>query len=832
MPHRWPEDDDIASHIERLKSSDGSQQVFAAKELAQTLGPGDTEALPALRTVMAQTRTLDRSRLFRNAASAVVSVGTEEGIEILATNFKHPKSSLGATRVVVKAAADLPTREVPQFVIEGLDHDYKEIRATAASTIGAIVGQSSSAINDHRHQEPSPKPERVRERLLEIVQDPGEHWSVREGAAQGLIQLGDDRASEGLRRVVDATSGPVYPPDAAVIALGELGDSRDVDRLTELLEDDQGKQRAAAEALGKLGTDDAVESLLAFTNRSILGDDGNVGRKLAEQTVEALGMYEDPRVYETLLEVAQQCDNKWVLVEVSRALGRVGDERAIPGLEEIVTNPPGANWVAGGPASLRAAERALASLRFDDGPETAIECVDSYSSRHYEEQLIEHVVEQAAEDGSLALIWQLLDRDIRSGTAGDLFHETLSVRDAFTWDDIAEFTLYCLDQKVEHSYSIAYRRFHRTLLDGPGRPVLDRLLNERRRETKAVLLDWLTSASPQSDVHLDLLAVIGPDEDVIRVLRKEIREERPEHAAMALQTLDEIDADGTTALAWELLEEEEQAPPVETAAIDVLLGDYEGDLPDYLMNRFRIVDDPDHVGSLADRLLTVADRDVTEDETTVGETDPSSIYDLIFEKVADASFYAAMKTAYDGYEVRQPADAEDDPRRLPAHLHKLDHDRFVEDFRSLVRTGESAGLRADALQTLRIFGEDLPDIIADALEDANPTVRLMAARMFLQDGDDRAIPTLAALVADLVIPLPRRLEAVRLLGGFGTEAAADALGKAVQSLPESLPVTRVHSKAIEVLAGMDSPAAENRLDSLARQNEDCAQVIQQVRKRQ
>lgn len=826
MPHRWPENDDIASHIERLNSSDVNQQVFAVKELAETLGPDDTEALPALRTVMAQTRTRPRSRRFRKAASAVGHVGTEEGIEILAANYRHPKSSTGATRVVVEAAADLPTRAVPQYVIDALDHEDNAVRAAAAQTIGTIVGSSASATDDQLDKEPWPDPADVREGLLEIVRDTDVHWSVRDSAAQGLIELGDERTADGLRGVVDATSGSAYVPDAAIFALGELGDDRDVDRLTSLLEDEQGDYREpAAEALGRLGTEAAAESLPDFTERSILGDEETVGRFLGRRTVEALGMYDGPEVYETLLEVARQSDNKYVLNNAAEGLLRIGDDRAIPALETAVTNPP---------AGTTAAARALASLRVEADPATAIECLDRYSSIDYEEHLVEPVVEQGANDGTLELIWQLLDRDIRQGTAADLFQETLARHDAFTWDDIAEFTLYCLKHVDELGWASAYRQCHSTLLDGPGRTVLDRLLDERRRETKAILLEWLTMSSVSyiKDVHLDLLAVIGPDEDVIRILRQEVRDGRPEYAAMALQTLDEIDADGTAAFARELLAEDEQPPTVETAAIDVLLGNADGNLPDYLLDRFRTADDPDHVGSLAERLLMVAGRGDSGGDLSGGEIDPGTVYALLVEKFADASFYAAIQTMYGGYDVRRPADARDDPRRLPAHLYELDHDRCVEDLRSLVRTGEAAGLRADALQTLRVFDADSAAVIAAALEDANPTVRLMAARMCLQDGDDRAIPTLAAMVADLDVPLPRRLEAIRLLGAFDTVEAAEAIIEALQSLPDSIPVTRVHSKAIAVLARMNSPAAENRLDSLARQSTEYARLVRRVRKRQ
>jgi HEAT repeat protein len=108
--------------------------------------------------------------------------------------------------------------------------------------------------------------------------------SARLNAAEALGKIGNERAVEALIKAVEDDPDDVVQW-IAIEALGKIGDTRAVEPLIEALEKwDMTKRMAAAEALGKIGDTRAVEPLI-----KVLSDSNQDVRKSAVGALEKLG---------------------------------------------------------------------------------------------------------------------------------------------------------------------------------------------------------------------------------------------------------------------------------------------------------------------------------------------------------------------------------------------------------------------------------------------------------------------------------------------------------------------------------------------------------------
>ena len=114
--------------------------------------------------------------------------------------------------------------------------------------------------------------------------------SARLNAAEALGKIGNERAVEALIKAVENDPDDVVQW-FAIEALGKIGDTRAVEPLIEALKKwDMTKRMAAAEALGKIGDTRAIEPLIKVLSDSYVDRLDVAGeRKSAAEALEKLG---------------------------------------------------------------------------------------------------------------------------------------------------------------------------------------------------------------------------------------------------------------------------------------------------------------------------------------------------------------------------------------------------------------------------------------------------------------------------------------------------------------------------------------------------------------
>jgi HEAT repeat protein len=181
-------------------------------------------------------------------------------------------------------------------------------------------------------------------------------------AALALGQIGGEAAVEALIEALQDRRAIVRV--AAATALQELNDKRAIDPLRKLAKTDKspGVRRAAVGALAEIEADDAVEVLI-----DALGDKDETVRKSALSRLSyderykgdkrvvgafikalqtdpspwvradaALGMLNDPRAVPALIEALNE-ENFSIRINAARALGGIGDRRAVEPLAKILS---------------------------------------------------------------------------------------------------------------------------------------------------------------------------------------------------------------------------------------------------------------------------------------------------------------------------------------------------------------------------------------------------------------------------------------------------------------------------------------------------------------
>jgi hypothetical protein len=163
-------------------------------------------------------------------------------------------------------------------------------------------------------------------------------WIVRMHAAKALGRVGNAAAVDPLIPLLQDKVKAVREEAAA--ALAAIGDAAIPPLLMALRHEDWLVRLHAVESLGKTKLKLAVEPLLS----ALFNDRDSAVR---EDAVRALGEIGDPRAVEYLFKVMREPGLRTVTVE---ALGRIGDRRAVPLLIDVVTgtNPPEAGRTLAG----------------------------------------------------------------------------------------------------------------------------------------------------------------------------------------------------------------------------------------------------------------------------------------------------------------------------------------------------------------------------------------------------------------------------------------------------------------------------------------------------
>lgn len=171
---------------------------------------------------------------------------------------------------------------------------------------------------------------------------------VQEEAARSLGRLGSKEAIPSLKGLLQSKNKNLQ--NAAIKALGDIGDPESVDALIATLEDkDWLVRESTVNSLVEIGDSRAVNPLI-----SLLEDENYRVRK---SDAEGLGKFGDRKAVEPLLKALETEREKEVRIAEVQALGRLGGQQAMEGLNQISTDPDEYRFVR------TAAEEALGKLR-------------------------------------------------------------------------------------------------------------------------------------------------------------------------------------------------------------------------------------------------------------------------------------------------------------------------------------------------------------------------------------------------------------------------------------------------------------------------------------
>ena len=175
-------------------------------------------------------------------------------------------------------------------------------------------------------------------------------------AAQVLQAETPKTPTPGVHDIIEQLRrGDLASRSAAAVKLGELGDSHAASALAEALRDPTAEVACeAAAALGRLSDSSALHALIAV----VLNSDGYFHSTVRTAAVESLAGLVDSRSVDALVAAIRDPIGETSLAAID-ALGRMGDPRARPALQE-------ASWNSNGfflPQVQDAATRALTSLR-------------------------------------------------------------------------------------------------------------------------------------------------------------------------------------------------------------------------------------------------------------------------------------------------------------------------------------------------------------------------------------------------------------------------------------------------------------------------------------
>ncbi|HEY3362704.1 MAG TPA: HEAT repeat domain-containing protein [Methanosarcina sp.] len=296
----------------------GQEAVYALGEIGD---PGCIDTLLDL---------LDDKELGYSAANTLGNFKSEDIFEKVTKKMQSSNPTVRTNAIAVFESNRDPAA-VP-LLIKMLSDKVPEVRKEAALTLSFFK-----------------EPKQVAQSEQPLINALGDSKSeVQEEAARSLGRIGAKEAIPSLEELLQAKNKNLQV--AAVKALGDIGDPEAVDALTATLEDEDWLVReSTVNSLVEIGDSRAVNPLI-----SLLGDENYRVRKSA---AEGLGKFGDRKAVEPLLKALETEREKEVRISEVQALGVLGGQQAMEGLNRISTDSDEYRFVR------TAAEEALEKLR-------------------------------------------------------------------------------------------------------------------------------------------------------------------------------------------------------------------------------------------------------------------------------------------------------------------------------------------------------------------------------------------------------------------------------------------------------------------------------------
>jgi HEAT repeat protein/energy-coupling factor transporter ATP-binding protein EcfA2 len=180
--------------------------------------------------------------------------------------------------------------------------------------------------------------------------------AVRESAADALGRIGSDRAIEPLIKAI-STDKASYVRMSAADALGRIGSERAIEPLIKAISTDGAVRESAAYALGWIGSERAIEPLI----KAISTDEVSAVRMSAAY---ALGSIGSERAIEPLIKAISTDEVSDVRWSAAYALGSIGSEGAIEPLIKAISTDEDSDvrWSAAYALGRIGSERAIEPL--------------------------------------------------------------------------------------------------------------------------------------------------------------------------------------------------------------------------------------------------------------------------------------------------------------------------------------------------------------------------------------------------------------------------------------------------------------------------------------
>jgi HEAT repeat protein len=213
-----------------------------------------------------------------------------------------------AIRALEKIGSDEATEPLIYVMLK-----YKNTRAAAIRALGKI------------------KDSRAVKSLIMLMHDENEELLVRKEAAQALGSIGGKEAVAGL--IAALKSVTVELNERIAQELVKLGETAVMPLIAMLSGDSEGIMWKAATILGEIGDKRAVKPLIA-----LLLDDSKDECDRGNYVATALGEIVNAEAVDPLIELALKREENTLKCMSIRALGNIGDDRAVEPLIQILEN--------------------------------------------------------------------------------------------------------------------------------------------------------------------------------------------------------------------------------------------------------------------------------------------------------------------------------------------------------------------------------------------------------------------------------------------------------------------------------------------------------------
>lgn len=247
----------------------------------------------------------------------------EMGFDVVRPENETGLGLVSFQNVSLQSGAQISAKVGPGGEIKALSSSGKTVEP---SLVGSIdLGTGGSAVQDDKSQKNEPEKSSVgtasTDKVGKYIEDlKDENRTIREAAVKALGELGDARAVDPLIEVLkgDSDSGI---RESAAISLGMIKDERALVPLLEALQgEDEHARSGAANGLGWLGDPRSVDAL-----NQALQDEFYEVRGLAAMS---LGFIKDPSSVDPLIDALKD-DRFEVRINAVVALGEIGDKKAI-----------------------------------------------------------------------------------------------------------------------------------------------------------------------------------------------------------------------------------------------------------------------------------------------------------------------------------------------------------------------------------------------------------------------------------------------------------------------------------------------------------------------